>query len=197
MKKLLLILIKGFEPLEASAFMDVFGWNQIEGDSSVKLFTCGFTKNVCSAFGQTLIVDKKLQEINVNDFDALAIPGGFGESGYYEEGFSEQIMEIVQSFNNQNKLIASVCTGSLILAKSGILQSREATTYNGNKLLRQKQLESMGVKVLNTPIVKDGNLISSWNPSTAVSVAFLLLECMTDEENAAYIREIMGFKKQK
>lgn len=39
----------------------------------------------------------------------------------------------------------------------------------------------------------DKNIITSWSPATAMGVAFLLLKMLTSEENANYIKEIMGF----
>ena len=49
------------------------------------------------------------------------------------------------------------------------------------------------VNVLNQPIVEDGNIITSWNPSTAMDVAFLLLEKLTSKENTNNIKKLMGF----
>jgi len=37
-------------------------------------------------------------------------------------------------------------------------------------------------------------VITSWNPSTATDVAFLLLEQLTSKNQSDFIREIMGFK---
>jgi len=41
--------------------------------------------------------------------------------------------------------------------------------------------------------VRDGNIITSWNPSTALEVAFQLLELLTSVEQAGKIRKLMGF----
>ena len=50
MKKVLLLLANGFEILEASAFIDVMGWNLKEGDQSTALHTCALNKEIKSAF---------------------------------------------------------------------------------------------------------------------------------------------------
>ena len=62
MKKVLLLLADGFEIYEASAFIDVIGWNMLEGDGSTKLFTCGLTKQIRSTFGQVFTVDFTIDE---------------------------------------------------------------------------------------------------------------------------------------
>ena len=53
----------------------------------------------------------------------------------------------------------------------------------------------MGVDVVNEPIVISKNIITSWNPSTAMDVAFLLLEKLTSLENTMKVKTLMGFGK--
>lgn len=193
MKKVLLFLPQGFEIFEASVFIDVIGWNLVDGDQSTKLYTGGFTKEVKSTFDQKLVVDYLIDEINPDEFEALAIPGGFEEFDFYSEAYHEKFLNLIQTFNSKNKIIASICVGALPVGKSGVLQGRRGTTYN-KKAIRQETLKSYGVNVLNEPIVKDDNIITCWNPSTALDVAFMLLELLTSKKNADYIKSIMGFE---
>ena len=83
-----MLLSNGFEILEASAFIDVMGWNLEEGDKSTKLCSCGLRKELESSFGQKFIVDYIMNEIDVDSFDALVIPGGFKNYGYYKDAYS-------------------------------------------------------------------------------------------------------------
>ena len=92
--------------------------------------------------------------------------------------------------NNKEKIIASICVAALPLGESDILRGKNATTYRGK---RQKQLSEFGVNVVDKPIVIEGNVITSWNPATAIDVALHLLEKLTDKQNTKYIRKIMGF----
>ncbi|WP_041701810.1 DJ-1/PfpI family protein [Gottschalkia acidurici] len=193
MKKVLLLLANGFETLEASVFIDVIGWNYIDGDKSTQLFTCGRTKEINSTFNQKIIVDYTFNEINIDDYDALAIPGGFIEYDFYDDAYNEEFLEIIREFDRNGKIIASICVAALPIAKSGVLKGRKGTTYNKKDGIRQKQLKDFGVEVVNQPIVIDRNIITSWNPSTAMEVAFILLEKLTDKENKQKIMELMGY----
>lgn len=193
MKKVLLFLPHGFETYEASVFIDVIGWNLVVGDGSTKLFTGGFTREVKSSFDQKFVVDYLIDEINPDNFDALALPGGFEKFDFYREAYDEKFMNIVRSFDDQHKTIASVCVGALPIGKSGILQGRKATTYNQMEI-RLEALRSYGAEVIMEPVVTDGNIITSWNPSTAMDVAFLLLERLTSKEQTNKIRKMMGFE---
>lgn len=192
MKRVLLILPTGFETYEASVFIDVIGWNLVVGDGTTQLFTCGFQQVVKSSFDQRMLVDYLIEDVKVSEFDALAIPGGFEVYHFYEEAYNERFLDLIREFKRQNKVIASICVGALVLGKSGILDGKRATTYNITPL-RQDNLRGFGVEVVNQPVVEDDNIITCWNPSTAIDVALLLLEKLTSKENANHIKERMGF----
>lgn len=195
MKKVLLLLADGFETYEASVFIDVIGWNLVHGDGTTELYSCGLTKEIKSSFNQQIIVDYTADEINVNDFEALAIPGGFEVYNFYKDAYDEKFLNLIREFKKQNKIIASICVAALPVGKSGILEGKRGTTYYKSSE-RKDTLRSFGVDVINEPIVIDDNIITSWNPSTAMDVALLLLEMLTSEQNSDHIREMMGFEKK-
>ena len=191
--KVLLLCLKAFETMEFSVFVDVLGWARDEAHKDIEVVTCGFQKNVCSTFDIPVIMDKTIDDINVDDYAALAIPGGFREYGFREEAFNEKTSKLVQDFYKKNKPIASVCVAAFVLAYSGILTGKKATTYHLNNGIRQKQLAEYGVEIVDEPVVKTDNIITSYCPQTAPYVAFTLLEMLTDEETANYIKTIMGY----
>tara|TARA_B100001057_G_scaffold479890_1_gene552090 strand:- start:778 stop:1353 length:576 start_codon:yes stop_codon:yes gene_type:complete len=191
LKKILLLLSNGFEILEASAFIDVMGWNFEEGDKSTKLFTCALRKQVNSSFNLQFTVDCLVKEVDINNFDALAIPGGFKNSGYYEDAYNEEFLSLIREFRSKKKIIASICVGALPMAKSGILNNKRATTYNSEDY--RKEIVNYGVNLLDNPVVIDKDLITSNGPSTALDVAFVLLEALTSKENTLKVRNLMGF----
>ena len=123
------MLANGFETMEFSPFVDIMGWAYNDYGYNVRVVTCGFQQKVISAFNISVIVDTIIDDIIVNEYDALAIPGGFEEYGFYREAYSEKFLNIIREFNNYNKIIASVCVGALPLGKSGVLKNRRATTF--------------------------------------------------------------------
>jgi protein deglycase len=193
MKKILLLLANGFEAYEASVFTDVLDWNLEEGDASTRLISCGRRKKLICTGRLTVIPELLTSEVDVTEFDALAIPGGYESNGFYEDAYSNDFLSIIQKFNQAGKIIATICVGALPLGKSGILFGRNGTTYHLRNGYRQDQLAAFGVKVLNQPIVIDGNIITSSSPATAMDVAFKLLELLTSVENCRKIKHLMGF----
>lgn len=191
--KTLLFLAKGFETIEFSVFVDVMGWARNDYGYDVPVVTCGFHKQVMSTFNIPVIVDKTIDEINVDEYDALAIPGGFEEFGFYEEAYNERFLNLIREFDSKGKIIATICVAALPLGKSGVLKNRRATTYHLNDAHRQKQLREFSVNVVNEPVVVDRNIITSYCPETASSVAFKLLEMLTSKEKMEIVKRAMGF----
>jgi Putative intracellular protease/amidase len=193
---ILILLAKGFEMMEFSPFVDVMGWAKTDYGHDINITTCGFHKQVTSAFNIEITVDKLIDDVDINCFDALVIPGGFEEFGFYSEAYKENFLSIIRKFNLQEKLIASVCVGALPIGKSGVLQNRKGTTYNLNNGRRQNQLSDFGVNVVNEPIVTDENIITSYCPQTAPHVAFKVLELLTSKPQADIVKSAMGFTSQ-
>ncbi len=191
--KTLLFLAKGFETMEFSVFVDVMGWARNDYGYDVPVVTCGFHKQVMSTFNIPVIVDKTIDEINVDDYDALAIPGGFEEFGFYEEAYDERFLNLIRKFDSKGKIIATICVAALPVGKSGVLKNRKATTYHLRDAYRQKQLKEFGVNVVNEPIVVDKNIITSYCPETASYVAFKLLEMLTSKEKMKIVKVALGF----
>ena len=194
MKKVLLLLANGFESYEASVFTDVFGWNLYEGDQNTELVSVGLHPVLSCTWGYSCIPMRQIEEVDLNDFDALAIPGGFEQANFYEDAFSEDFLSIIQHFDQANKPIAAICVAGLAVAKSGVLTDRFGTTYRFKNKPRQDPMKEYGVLVQsNERIVEDRNIITSSSPETALDVAFRLLELLTNEENTAEVKRRMGF----
>lgn len=179
--------------MEFSPFVDVMGWTRTDFGEEIYVETCGFQKMVKSTFGINVEMDITLNEIDIREYDALAIPGGFEEYGFYEEAFDERFLELISAFHEAGKIVASVCVGALPVAKSGILKGHNGTTYHLNNGNRQRQLADFGVNVVNEPVVEDDNIITSYCPETAAKVAFRLLGKLTGEDLRDKVMYKMGY----
>ena len=192
-KKVLLFLAQGFEAYEASAFTDVFGWSRESGLESVDMITTALRPTIKCYWNLIVQPEMAFDQINVDDFDALAIPGGAGEAGFYEDAYDERFLDLIQEFDKKGKCIASICVGALPIGKSGVLKNRNATTWDLNEGARRKQLADFGANVQDKQIVIDKNIITSTGPATSIDVAFQLLEMLTDIQNVNEIKRNMRF----
>ena len=188
MTKVLMLLANGVEPLEMAAFTDVLGWASLVGDEKIELLDVALHEEIKTTFGLTLKPTRLLNTIDLDDFDALVIPGGFEPSGFYDDAMSDDFLDVIQHFNQAKKIIASVCVSSLALGAAGILRDKHATTYHQIGGKRKQQLIETGAIFVDRPIVCDGHCITSSGPGTAVEVAFALLERLTTKANADDLR---------
>lgn len=130
MKRVLILLANGVEPMEMAAFTDVLGWADLLGDYPIELVNAGLRRKIITTFGLTLNPSFLLSDLDVSSFDALALPGGFEPSGFYEEALSEPFLETIRQFVDAGKPVASVCVASVCLGAAGVLRGKNATTYH-------------------------------------------------------------------
>lgn len=198
MKSILVFLASGVEILEVSPFIDVFGWNSVVGDKKnpIKLETSSFGKDIrCTwSLGLKTEIDLSIEEINIDNYDALVIPGGFGMAGFFKDGKNPKIQDIIQKFYKKNKIIIGVCTGAILLGETGILKNKKATTYFLDNERYFKQLKKFDTISIKETIVRDENIFTTANPESALRMAFILLEILTDKKNCDLVKENMGYK---
>lgn len=98
-KKVLFLLANGFEEVEASVFTAVIGWNKLEGDGSTDLVTIGLRDKIKCTWNFTVITEMDINNVNIDEFDALAILGGFKEAGFYEDAYNEEFLNLIREFD--------------------------------------------------------------------------------------------------
>lgn len=190
-KRVLILLSNGFEVMEAGCFTEVFGWASIYGDVKFDQLSVGLRSPVTTTFGFDVLPEKLLNDVNVDEFDALVIPGGFADAGFYEEALSEPFLDVIRNFDKRQAPIAAVCVSSLSLAAAGILNGRRATIYHQIGGKRKAELENYGAVFVDKPMVVDGNVMTSTGPGTGIELALKLLEVLTTSEFAQEIRSRM------
>jgi transcriptional regulator GlxA family with amidase domain len=118
--------------------------------------------------------------------DILVLPGGFGTRPLLDQ---QATLEWIQQTALRAKLVTSVCTGSLLLAKAGLLRGRRATTHWAAHDLLQSIDPSVSV-VRDARVVRD-TIFSSAGVSAGIDMAFDVVESMygkaVADETAHYI----------
>lgn len=195
MKNILVLISQGVEILEVSPFIDVFGWNMVVGKKDTLVTTCSFHDIINCTWNIKILpeINLKNTKLNLEIYDALVIPGGFGKAGFFNNMKTEEFQSIIQHFHNNNKIILGVCTGVISLGESGILKNKRATTYLLDNDRYFKQLSNYGAIPVREEIVIDDNIITSSAPKNALETAFILLEKLTSKENMENVKYNMGF----
>ncbi len=159
--KIMVPLAQGFEEIEALTIVDVLRRAGIEVD------TVGIPATlIAGSHGVRVFTDKKINDVKVEEYDGIVLPGG--DPGYINLGRSTSLTEMIKKLNAKGKLIAAICASPAILAKIDILFDKKATIYPGR--------ESEIPYPRDARVVVDGNIITSQGPGTALEFALKIVE---------------------
>ena len=99
--------------------------------------------------------------------DVLCIPGGFGTTAAM---LDEDFMKEIRRLATGAKYLTSVCTGSLILAATGMIRGKRA----GCHWAWRDQLTPFGVVIDEARVVRDGNVITGGGVTAGLDFAFTM-----------------------
>lgn len=120
--------------------------------------------------GQTVKVDKTLDEANPADYDALLLPGGAVNADHLrvEQKAKDFVIKLM---SEMNKPTAVICHAPWILVSTGLARGRKLTSYH----TIQDDMRNAGADWVDEEVVVDGNLITSRKPDDipAFNQAFL------------------------
>ena len=120
MKSLAVLVFPGFQTL------DLFGPLELLGDlgDQLKITIVAQTSDpVPSVHGQSILVDKTISD--GSDYDLFLIPGGDSALRVPD---STVMVDWIRSTAQNAEMVMTVCTGSVLLAMTGMLDGRKATT---------------------------------------------------------------------
>lgn len=121
---------------------------------------------------------------------ALVVPGG--TSATFRAMSDQALRAYVRTAAETAQIVASVCTGALILASVGLLEGRQATTH----WAAEKILESYGATYRRTRWVEDGKLIMSAGVSAGIDMGLKLAALLTDEATARQVQLSLDYDPQ-
>ncbi|MEA5001090.1 MAG: DJ-1/PfpI family protein [Endomicrobiaceae bacterium] len=112
-----------------------------------------------------------VSDISVSDYDAIFFVGGGGSSIYFND---LSVHKLVNDFYNSGKVVSAICSGSVILANSGILKGKKATVFPGDA----QALISAGADYTAKDVETDGNIITGNGPAAAKKFAGELIKAL-------------------
>jgi transcriptional regulator GlxA family with amidase domain len=121
--------------------------------------------------------------------DVLVYPGGIGTRRQLGD---ERLRERLQALAAAGTLIASVCTGSLVLADAGLLDGRPATTHWSALELLASLGEGIDVRA-EERFVDDGAVITAAGVSAGIDMALHLVARLHSRQRAAEVRRELQY----
>jgi protease I len=107
--------------------------------------------------GGSIEIEAIVDEVRVEDFDALVIPGG-GAPEYLR--IHDGAVAFTRAFVESGKLVASICHGPQLLISADVLRGRTITSVNRIR----DDIRNAGGNYVDEAVVVDGNLVSSRVP---------------------------------
>lgn len=99
--------------------------------------------------------------------DLLVVPGGFGTRPLLED---REVLDWIRRSAAGSRLVTSVCTGALLLAKAGLLDGRRATTHWRSLAWMRESFPTVTVEE-KLHVVEDGHVLTSAGISAGIDMA--------------------------
>ena len=148
------------------------------------------TKPLTATGGLKIIADYTFN--NFPKIDILIIPGGFGTRTLLN---NESLLKWIKAVSDKANITASVCTGSLLLAKAGLLEGKRATTHWG--AIEALKSISKDIQVITERRVVNDEIITSSGVSSGIDMAFMIVENLYGEQVASDTAKYIEFHRSK
>jgi len=168
-KKVIVPLAEGFEEIEALTIVDILR----RANVAVTMAALE-SLQVKGAHGIVVVADAHLKDLNANDFDMIALPGGL--PGATNLAADTTTQALLKDFDLKCKAIAAICAAPYALKTAGVLK-KNYTCYPGF----QAKIDAEGYNA-NDKVIQDGNVTTSQGPSTAMLFALSLVEQLCSKE---------------
>ena len=109
-------------------------------------------------WGESVAVDKSLDEASADDYDAIVLPGGQINPDLLR--VNAQALQLIRSFLDAGKVVAAICHAPWLLVELNAVRDRQVTSYHSIKT----DVINAGGKWVDRAVVTDKGLITSRNP---------------------------------
>jgi len=172
------VLFEGFELLDFFGPLEMFGLLEDAAKITVVAEKSGAVK---SSSGPCGMADATMA--GSGGFDVLLIPGGIGTR---KEMANPQFLAELKRLAEASRVVATVCTGSFLLARTGLLDGRKATS---NKRVFQ-QVKNYAPKVewiAKARWVECGNYFTSSGVSAGMDMTLAVIAKLCGRETSLQI----------
>ncbi|KAF2795176.1 ThiJ/PfpI family protein [Melanomma pulvis-pyrius CBS 109.77] len=198
-KNIGVILFPGFQLLDICGPLDVLNLLAYSHTLNLSIIAASLSP-VSTSHAQSVAANSNFSQSIVpthtfatapDDLEVLIIPGGFGSR---KEENIEGVVEFVRGYYPKLKWCLTVCTGSAILAKSGVLDGRRATS--NKKAFAWVKEQNVDVEwVPKARWVVDGNIWTSSGISAGIDLIFAWVGEVFGEDVATFVADSSEYER--
>jgi 4-methyl-5(b-hydroxyethyl)-thiazole monophosphate biosynthesis len=181
MPRVLVPLARGFEEIEAVTLVDVLRRGGVE----VVVAGLEGAGLVEGSHGIAVAAPVAFEAVAEEPFDAVALPGG--EPGATHLAADARLGRLLQRYHLEGRPLAAICAAPRVLAGHGLLRDRTATSHPSV----EAQLRDAGARYSEARVVRDGHVLTSRGPGTALEFALATLELLGLTDRATELRRAM------
>lgn len=164
MARVAVLMAEGYEEGETLTIVDLL--RRADIDCHTFSFKDEFVKGMHNMY----IKADKIFGKEVKDYDMLVLPGG--RPGGANLKNNPEVISMVQYFNNHNKYLAAMCSGTIVLSDAKVISGKKVTGYTG---YAEKLVDG---QFIDEVVVYDQNIITSQGPATPYPFAFKIIEVL-------------------
>lgn len=121
-------------------------------------------------WGESVNVDKSLQDVSAADFDAIVLPGGQINPDLLR--VNAQALKLIREFIDAGKVVAAVCHAPWLLVELDVVRGRQVTSYHSIRT----DVTNAGGKWVDSAVVVDDGIITSRNPGDLEAFSAKIIE---------------------
>lgn len=120
--------------------------------------------------------------------DVVVVPGGAGTRRYD----NDELVEWIRSVHEHTRWTTSVCTGSLLLGRAGVLEGIRATGH----WMHLERLREYGAEPTSERVVEQGRVITAAGVSSGIDMALRLLQIELGDDVAQAVQLSIEYDPQ-
>ncbi|GJL49023.1 type 1 glutamine amidotransferase domain-containing protein [Candidatus Nitrospira salsa] len=124
--------------------------------------------------GYPVTADMRIEDVQVKDFDAVIIPGGYAPDHLRRNPLT---LSLVREMMEQEKVIGTICHAAWVAISAGIVKDKQMTCFHSIK----DDLINAGAQYSDTEVIRDGFLISSRQPSDLGMFCREIIEVLSEK----------------